>query len=101
MMARDVAGNPLDGDRDGIGGDDYSFTFSTEEPPALSIWIWLVVPIIILFIIILLVVLRLFMGEPKEEARRGEKDVEKEPEEVDVEKEMKEIDEILGIEEED
>jgi len=101
MMARDVAGNPLDGDRDGIGGDDYSFTFSTEEPPALSIWIWLVVPIIILFIIILLVVLRLFMGEPKKEARRGEKDVEKEPEEVDVEKEMKEIDEILGIEDED
>ncbi len=101
-MARDVAGNPLDGDRDGIGGDDYSFTFSTEkEPPALSIWIWLVVPIIILFIIILLVVLRLFVGEPKKEARKGEGDVEKEPEEVDVEKELKEIDEILGIEEED
>jgi len=30
-VARDVAGNSLDGNRDGIGGDNFVFTFTTEQ----------------------------------------------------------------------
>lgn len=32
-LALDLAGNALDGDGDGIGGDDYSFTFRTAQAP--------------------------------------------------------------------
>jgi hypothetical protein len=33
-VATDVAGNLLDGNGDGTGGDDYSFSFKTEEQPS-------------------------------------------------------------------
>jgi outer membrane protein assembly factor BamB len=38
--ATDVAGNPLDGNGDGTGGDDLTWPFSTvpDTPPVLSLW---------------------------------------------------------------
>ena len=32
-VASDASGNPLDGDRNGVGGDDYSLSFTTEIIP--------------------------------------------------------------------
>jgi len=31
--AIDISGNPLDGNNDGVGGDDFSLSFTTETPP--------------------------------------------------------------------
>ena len=38
--ATDIAGNPLDGDGDGTGGDDLVWSFSTvvDDPPVVSLW---------------------------------------------------------------
>ncbi|MCJ2564326.1 MAG: PQQ-binding-like beta-propeller repeat protein, partial [Candidatus Thermoplasmatota archaeon] len=39
-LATDVAGNPLDGNGDGTGGDDLTWSFTTvpDNPPVLALW---------------------------------------------------------------
>ena len=61
-VAIDLAGNLLDGNKDGAGGDNYSWTFSTETKPVLpfdflkygGIAILLTIVIVVVFVLILL-----------------------------------------------
>ncbi|MFQ6128375.1 MAG: Ig-like domain-containing protein, partial [Thermoplasmata archaeon] len=96
----DLAGNPLDGNGDGIPGDDFILHFWTEEEPGPE-EVMDVIPYIIgmlMAVIIILLVLYILRGRagPKEKER-----AEPEEEEVDLEKELKDIDELLRMKEED
>ncbi len=60
-IAADLAGNPLDGNKDGTGGDEYNWTFFTKTTPVLpfdfvkwGIAILLTIVIISIFLVILL-----------------------------------------------
>ncbi len=99
-VARDLSGNPLDGNGDGFGGDDFILHFRTEEGPSpedVMDVIPYVIGVVMAVIIIILLALYLLRGRkgPEEE----EEEPEEEEEEVDLEKELKDIDELLRVEE--
>ncbi|MCK4950130.1 MAG: Ig-like domain-containing protein [Thermoplasmata archaeon] len=101
--AMDLAGNPLDGNGDGVPGDDFILHFWTEEEPSPE-EVMDVIPYIVgavMAVIIILFVLYLLRGRtgPEEEEEEEPEEEEEEEEEVDVEEELKDIDELLRVEE--
>lgn len=96
---KDLAGNPLDGDGDGIGGDDYTLTFVTESQPEQTInygtLLWLSVPVLIfLLLLILLFLLKGRVPSEEEEIKEPEREPEEEVQEEVSEEEEAEFQRI-------
>jgi hypothetical protein len=101
-VAQDLSHILLDGNGDGVSGDDYLFYFTTEEEVSPE-EVFDILPYVMgMLLAVVVILLLLYILKGKTRVKMEEEDeVAEDEEEVDVEEELMGIEELLGIDKDD